>query len=192
MQPTSLTELRRTFIAFRDECIWLQICFNTFNTLFEGGEQIDSLLRESAPQFFADLNIMMAEYWVIVVCRLTDPANTNGNYNLTVPYLLKALERHSLLTSEIQAAADEVRAYRELVNDTRNKVISHADLKAFLRGEVLGEHSAEALVRFVQHLQIFNDLVGEAVGKGPLDYRVTACSGDADDLLPNLTGLQLR
>lgn len=110
-----------------------------------------------------------------------------GDDNLTVKYLVEALTQHGRMTSDICEIARRLDTYRELINDARNKLVSHADRAAFLRNAVLGGHTEEAVEQFVRDLQRFNDLVGEAVGEGPLDYQATSCSGDVHDLLRALT-----
>lgn len=183
IQPVSLSEIKSTFVAFREECIWLQTCFNTFNVLFSDDDEVKALLNNSAPTFFGDLNLMFIEYWIIVACRLTDPASTMGHENLTAKYLLEALKQHSLLTPEIEISAGNIESYRALIKDARNRLACHAGRMAHLANTALGEHSELELLNFVKKLQIFNDLVGEAIGEGPLDYRVTSGPGDAYDLL---------
>lgn len=183
MTLINIDETRRTFVAFREECIWVQTCVNTFQSLYQGGSKVDSLLRKSAAAFFTELNIVLVEYWVLIVCRITDPACTRGNGNLTVKYLLEALTQHGLMTSDIAETAGRLDTYRELINDARNKLVSHADRAAFLQNAVLGEHTEEAVKQFVEDLQRFNDLVGEGIGEGPLDYQATSCPGDVHDLL---------
>jgi hypothetical protein len=183
MAPESLDEIRRTFVAFREECIWVQTCFNTFQALYHGGLHVDALLHRSAATFFKELNIVLVEYWVLIVCRLTDRARTRGDDNLTAKYLVEALTQHNLMTSGIREVAHRLDTYRELIDSARNKLVSHADKAAFLRSVVLGEHTKEAVEQFVRDLQRFNDLVGEVVGEGPLDYQTTSCPGDVHDLL---------
>lgn len=188
MPSSPLDETRQTFIAFREECIWLQTCFNTFQALYSGGQSIESLLQRSAPAFFADLNIVLVEYWVLIVSRLTDPAITLGRENLTAKFLVQALGQLGLLTPEIEATAKGLQNYRSLVNEARNRLVSHADRSAFLQAAALGQHSEAAVGQFVRDLQRFNDLVGEAVGEGPLDYQITSGPGDVYDLLRVLKG----
>lgn len=187
MTTIKLDEVRQAFVAFREESIWVQTCFNTFHSLYHGGPTVDSLLRKSAVAFFNDLNIILIEYWILIVCRLTDPARTNGNTNLTVAYFVAALKQHEISTSSIEETAVQLTAYRNMVIDARNKLVSHADKTAFLKNNILGEHTNEAVEQFIQNLQHFNDLVGEAIGEGPLDYQVTSCPGDVQDLLRTLS-----
>lgn len=188
MSPPSLAEVRQTFIAFRNECIWMQTCFNTFHALYHGGSEVDEVLRNAAPIFFVELNTVLAEYWVLIVCRLTDSARSTGHENLTVNYLVEALAHYNLLTEDIHEVACNLHKYRTGVIDARNKVVSHADRRTFLQSEVLGAHAEEAVDLFVRDMQRFNDLVGEAIQEGPLDYQVTSCSGDVYDLLRGLNG----
>ncbi len=54
MNSPELAALRRDFVAFREEAIWLQTCFNNFDALFSGGPETDALLHKSAGAFFQD------------------------------------------------------------------------------------------------------------------------------------------
>lgn len=183
MKVTSIDDIKRTFLMFRDECTWVQTCFNTFQALYKGGSKVDELLQNTAPVFFEELNKIYVEYWILIVCRITDPSNTKGDDNLTVKYLVEGLTQHGLISSEITQIACSLDSYRMLVNDARNKLVTHADRDSYLQGNVLGGSSEEAIEQFLLNLQQFNNLVGEAVGEGPLDYQATSCSGDVYDLL---------
>lgn len=126
---------------------------------------------------------MIIEYWILGVSRLTDPAKTNRRENLTASLLLEQLDGLDLSTAEIQSAAAGLQAYRAILNDARNRAVSHADKETFLSPALLGEHQESQVAYFLDHLQRFNDLVGEALGEGPLDFRSTSGSGDVYDLL---------
>jgi hypothetical protein len=49
-------ELQETFLPFREQCIWLQICFNMYAELYESGDETSAALFNSTLYFFADLN----------------------------------------------------------------------------------------------------------------------------------------
>ena len=94
-----------------------------------------------------------------------------GRENVTAKLILENLEQLGLLTVEIQTAADGLHRYRAILNEARNRVVSHADKETFLNPVLLGEHAPYEVTEFLGHLQKFNDLAGEALGEGPLDFR---------------------
>lgn len=183
MTADVLARTKDAFNAFRIESVWLRTVFDMSAALYSSGAETDALLRRTAPRFFHDLNSVLVEYWVLIVCRITDPPKTNGRENLTVRNLVECLEDLGLLTESIRKEADGIQAYRDILNNARNRVVSHADKETFLRPELLGEHSEQDLDAFLGHLQSFNDLVGEALGEGPLDFGGTSGPGDAYDLV---------
>lgn len=183
MTQNLLDNTKDSFNAFRVESIWLRSLYDTSIGLYSSGKETDELLKRVAPLFFADLNHILLEYWVLLVCRLTDPAQTMGRENLTAQNLLASLNTLELLTAEIQAEAAELQKYRDLLNNARNRVVSHADKETFLNPALLGEHSEPQVAEFLKHLQLFNDLVGQALGEGPLDFSGTSAPGDVYDLL---------
>lgn len=180
-------ELEKTFLTFREQCIWLQICYNTQIALFDSGEKTTEVLASAAPRFFQDLNLILVEYCLLQVCRLTDPPQSSGNDNLTVKHINVLLKSEGLLTSEISVAADGLARYRSLINDSRNWIITHADKRTLLDGLPIGKHSEADVSAFFENLYRYVDSVGIAIGVGPLDFRTTSGAGDALDLVRKLT-----
>ncbi len=92
------------------------------------------------------------------------------------------------MTQEIAEFSSGLSRYRDLVKDSRNKLISHLDKETVLSGLTIGEHSEEEVTNFFECLQGYVDAVGNAVGVGPLDFRSSARPGDALDLIKALKG----
>ncbi|WP_340115609.1 hypothetical protein [Pelagibius sp. 7325] len=176
-------ELQRTFIAFREECIWLRNCYNTYAALFESGEDTSRLLHQTAAHFFHDLNRILIEYVILQACKITDPAKFRKRDNLTVATLNIALKRRGLLTEEIREHSKGVMRYRDFLADARNRLISHLDMETVLNMGALGEHSKEDVSSFFDSLQEYCDAVGNVVGVGPLDFRCSPGRGDVIDLV---------
>jgi hypothetical protein len=183
MSAVSLAQTKDAFNAFRVESVWLRTIYDTSFALYSSGQEIDTLLQKIAPRFFVDLNQIIIEYWVLVVCRLTDLASTRGRENLTVANMIDSLKRLGISTDAIEREAVELQIYRDVLNHARNRVVSHADKATFLQPELLGEHTEHEVTAFLEHLQIFNDLVGDALNEGPLDFRGISGPGDVHDLL---------
>lgn len=186
------TDLKTTFRSFREQCVWLQTCFNTFEVLYSSGSRVERLLNETALVFFGDLNAILQEYVLLQICKLTDRAESyvptvkHKVPNLTVEHLNALLKVEGLLTPEIEAAASGLAHYRTFVEPSRNKLISHLDKTTVLGSNVFGAHSKKEVSSFFENLQRYCDSVGEAVLEGPLDFRTTSGPGDVRDLLRHL------
>ena len=179
----SANNLRKTFESFRGQCIWLQVCFNTFQDLYESDDETRELLHSTAAHFFCDLNEILREYVILQICKLTDRAETKKHTNLSVEGMNADLRRHARMTDDICGYASELPRYREFVNDSRNKIIGHLDRQTILDGLPIGEHSAEETTSFFENLHRYVDAVGTAVGVGPSDFRLIRGKGDVLDLI---------
>ncbi len=178
--------LQNEFIKLRDQAIWLRQTINTFNYLFDSAPETERILRESACLFFTDLNTMMQEYAVLLVCRLTGPAKSFGKANLSTQRFTNLMRDSGCLTPEIEHLDAALREYGELLKPARNKIIAHADLEVHVDNIALGAHGEEVMVEFFENLQAYFDAVGNAIGVGPLDFRHTPGPGDVIDLVRKL------
>ena len=186
-EPVIRTDkIREVFLAFREQCIWLQCCYNTYCQFFESDDETTNLLETTAHLFFHDLNNILIEYILLQVCKITDPAESFGRANLTVETINADLHEQGLMTDEIDANASGLLRYRELIKEARNRVISHLDRNTVLAGLEIGEHSRQEVERFFECLYGYVDAVGTVLGVGPLDFKVTSGKGDALDLIKAL------
>ncbi len=174
------------FIAFRESCIWLQNCFNTFQSLYASGPETESALRRTASLFFGDLNKILQEYFFLQARKITDPAISFKRENLTVNHINEGLVRCGLMTQEISALSDSIHLYRETTSELSNRVVAHADKYTALNAMLVGEHSNIELESFMSNVRAYTDAVGIKLGVGPLDYRSQAGSGDVLDLIRSL------
>lgn len=140
-------------------------------------------MAATAPHFFLDLNSILIEYCLLQICRLTDPARSCGRENLTVNRINEMLKDEKKLTLEISQASNGIASYRDLIVASRNKIISHADKSAVLKGAALGGHQQEDVSLFFKCLYHYVDEVGNTIGVGPLDFSSTYGSGDVLDLI---------
>lgn len=185
-----MDQLESQFKALRDQAIVLRQTFNTFNHLFESDGETDRVLKESAAWFFHDLNRMMVEYLVLLVCRLTDPSETFGKPNLTIPRMTKLLCKNEDLDqgtkANLKTLDEHIRDYRKRLEPVRNKIVGHADLDTYVSHSLLGAHPKEKMIEFFENLQSYFDVAGVAVGVGPLDFRFSPGPGDVLDLIHTL------
>jgi len=182
-------EIRDLFVAFRDRCIWTHDCFYTYKALYESSPEVGIALHAAASRFFHDLNSILIEYVILQICKITDPAVTSGHKNLTFEHLNDELRLAELMTVEIESHSNELRAYRELIVEARNRLISHNDRDTILSELTVSSHTKQSVEAFFEHLYAYTDAVGIASGEGPLDYRGGG-SGDVFDLIKILLRAQ--
>lgn len=183
MTTTNLQELQKVFRAFREQCIWIQICHSMYSKLYESDEN-KKVLEDAASIFFTDLNTILLEYCYLQICKITDPAaGHKKNSNLTVEYLNEELRKANLITNEIINYSTGLSDYRKLIVDPRNKYISHLDKDSVLGGQVLGAHEERDVSEFFKNLYGYVDAVGNVIELGPLDFRTNAGAGDVLDLI---------
>jgi len=178
----SIQALQHDFLKFRDHCIWLRNCHNTFNTLFADEEKA-ALLQRTAYAFFMDINTILQEYFFLQVRRITDPARTRGRSNLTISYVNDGLAELGILTAEIETLAERLKRYRDITSEIGNRVVAHNDHETAFHEGLVGEHGQAELDDFLEALQAYTDEDGRSLNIGPLDYRVQACAGDVHDLV---------
>lgn len=173
-------ELVNVFRFLLSECIRLRQDYNTFNALFDAGDEVSDLLREVAPLFFDDVHRLFVESHFLKAFRITDTKS------LSVAKMSKMLENEGLMSEEIRAASKKVQRYHGIVERARNKAVGHIDVNVALSGETLGEHTETQINEFFEALQNYTDAVGRQIGEGPLDYRSTPGVGDVHDLIQAL------
>ena len=184
-------ELCKEFVVLRDQAIILRQTFNTFNCLFASSPEVDDTLRKSAVLFFYDLNQILIEYIILLICRITDPPKTHHRANLTIPRMTKLVCEGNDLDLDIQADIKsniedldrQIGDYRRLLNPVRNRIVSHNDREAYVLQQTLGEHTEGEMIQFFDNLQKYFDEVGNAIGIGPLDFQYSAARGDVQDLV---------
>lgn len=176
-------ELQKLFRDFLEQCIWLQCCYNTYRQLYESDESTDRILKESALLFFQDMNIILIDYIFLKICSITDPEESFGHKNLTSNAIDSELQKHDLLTSEIQRLSSGLMHYRCRIVGAKNQLISHLDRDVIRAGIAIGGHSKQEVIDFFKCLHDYTDAVGIALDVGPLDYTATPGPGDAIDLI---------
>ena len=100
------------------------IRINTLDDLFDSGPETQWILKESANLFFTDLNAILREYAILLVCRLTGPAKSFGKANLSTQRFTNLMRDSGCLTPEIEHLDAALREHRELLKPARNKIIA--------------------------------------------------------------------
>ncbi|UCV19169.1 AbiU2 domain-containing protein [Ferribacterium limneticum] len=171
---------------FCEACIWARTVRNHFSALFEFNQRRLDLLEEVSAFFFHDLNIILIEYILLQLCKLTDPESTkvgkNWLDNLTTNYIL-TLQWSPETLNALKIKNDELMVFRSKIVDARRKLIAHSDLRMHLESISLGDFSESDEFAFWAALQAFVDLAHSEAIDGPYPIDATMQGGDALSLI---------
>ena len=180
-----MARIREDFELLRNHCIEIRRNFNTYTTLFN--DENREMLSKVAVTFFAEIAEIMHRDWILQVCKIMDPPITKiqgRNFeNITIQLINKQLEDELLLDSEIKNVTKSILQYGEKIKLARNKRLAHYDREHQVKEITLGQTTEGELFNFLSDIQTFCDLVGIAIGVGPLDFSCSSCPGDVLDLL---------
>lgn len=169
--------------AFCNDCVWAWSVRTHFRDLFECGEARLQLFSEVALLFFQDLNVVLQEYTLLQLCKLTDPASQGADkHNLTTNYLL-TFGWDDRTKQELLEANVTIAAFRSRINRARSKLIAHNDLRARLDFNALGEFSEAEEREFWEALSSFASACHSATFGEPYEIKATMRAGDAHSLV---------
>lgn len=181
----SKTKLQNDFELFREHCVIIRRDYNTYNDLFFSGQ--DALLIKTALTFFNDIAEIMQRDWILQICKLMDPAETNRKgevlENISIELINSQLKSAELMSDEISLISCALKKYGRKIVPARNKRLAHIDRSHQISADILGQTTKEELDSFLMNIQQYCDLVGQEIGLGPLDFSYSGCKGDVLDLL---------
>ena len=158
------------FEAFREECVWCCVVFNTHQSLFEHTEETTQILKDAAHTFFYDFSVISQEYHVVLVGRLTDPAKQSGFTNLSTNFFVEVLRERGSLTDGIVAVNDRLNAYRKRIITSRRKLVAHRDRDHILSKKEPSSWPIEEVFAFHRDLNEFCDLIANEIGVEPSEF----------------------
>ena len=119
---------------------------------------------EYAPYFFNDFGRIITRTLVLHICRLTDPAKSLGQPNLTTNYILEELPWPDPVKGQLAEFNDLLMAFRKLLNPARNKRIAHIDLHSQInRLDAMGRFDQGEDAKFFLNLQSFFDVAHRCI-----------------------------
>jgi len=119
-------ELGSNFFELQRKLVELHMIWQQYRQLFGTDEETIHLLNRMAGLFF---KIVQDELWdsvLLGISRMTDPATTGRNKNLTIRSLIPLIEDVSL-RAEMEILCDEAVLAAEFAREHRNKRIAHQD-----------------------------------------------------------------
>jgi hypothetical protein len=181
-----MSDRRAAIEAFCEECVWARAIRKHFADLFEVNEERRELLSEVAHTFFHDLNLLLIEYILLQICKLTDPASSGKEKtNLTTNYILE-LDWTSETRKILREKNADLMRLREKILEARRKLIAHLDLRARLQTVGLGEFSESEEAEFWEALQAFVNAAHSEAIEGPYEIDATMPDGDVANLIHSL------
>lgn len=177
-----IEKLERVFHAFRDEVGWCVIVFETHQRLFQVSENTE-LLDKVSGSLFRNFSAMSQESFFMVCSRLLDPAASRGNSNLSVQYIVSELEKVEMCTDELKSIAQELQSYKDRIAKSRNKLLSHRDVKTVLYGLESNTWSIEEVRTFIRNLKRFEKIVANLIGAPSINFSGWRVARDIDALM---------
>ena len=149
-----------------------------YHELFDDGTW--SLMEQTAHAFFLDLNNILADYFLIEVAKLTDPATSFGGKrdNFTVANLIETVDWPSDCLQEIKKLNETVLSFRKYIEPARNRLLAHYDKTTVLSGDLLGGFPEGEDQKLLDVLEQICNVLHKAAFGGILGDMVPYHSGD--------------
>lgn len=153
----------------------------TYKELFENAES-QELIKKTAWSFFRDLNAIMRKYLLLEFAKITDPAMTRGDENLTIDNIAESIDWPPDIEQKLKDLNDEAKKFRKYVKPARDKLLAHRDKKTILAEKTLGEFPAGEGERFLTNLEEICNIMHEACFNSIFGQMVVSKGGDVLDL----------
>lgn len=130
--PPSINEV---FSELKEEVIWAHGRWLIYRQLFLHSDKRIDLLNEVAAAFFYMIQNLLQEEVQITLSKLTDPARSGKNENLSLVQLQERIEEvgNRDLSARLRVLLDRLTAECSSCRAWRNKQLAHLDLKAALK-----------------------------------------------------------
>ncbi len=145
--------VKAVFEPLRYEVTWLHAKWLIYQQLFCRDQQRVDLMNRLAPGFFVVVADSLRTESIVGLCRLTDPAKSGSNQNLTLLRLAEAVtsEEPGRFASDVDAEANRLRHAFSPLRTWRNKRLAHTDFPTAVDMQTLPE---------IPQLTIDNGLAG--------------------------------
>jgi AbiU2 len=180
-------ETTRTLVnRFCNYVFDLKLVHYSFCELFED-DSTQSLMERTAHMFFNDLNNILADYFLLEVAKLTDPATSivgkdSTRENFTVANLIETVEWSFDCLRQINELNDTVMSFRKHIKLARHRLLAHYDKETVISGTSLGGFPVGEDKKLLEALEQMCNLFHSAAFGEILGEMVPYHSGDVLDL----------
>lgn len=121
---------RKLFWFLHSEVLYLFYRWKIYRQLFDSGADNLKLLNQSGSNVFALLQSLIMDDVYLTLCRLTDPAKSNGKKNLSLRYFLGTVGStlNDQLRKDLKKKLARVDNLTKSIRDHRRRRIAHLDL----------------------------------------------------------------
>ncbi|MGU3345806.1 AbiU2 domain-containing protein [Pseudomonas monsensis] len=182
--------LGTAFWHLNQQILELHLVWEQYTQLFGEGEETVNLLNRTAGLFF---KVVQDELWdsvLLGVSKLTDPAQTGKNKNLSIRSL-PDLIADSVLRGRVLDLCDEALKKAEHARDHRNKRIAHQDQRYFYNREAhsLGGVSRTLVREMLQAITAVMNEINVFYTDTTMFYDEISSGGDAAWLVHKLKSM---
>lgn len=137
--PTTPSKVPAHFIAvydeLRSEITWLHGRWLTYRELFAESPKRIELLNEAAGTFFYIIQEVLLNEVQVCLSKLTDPAKSGKNNNLSLEQLQSQLHQHGdpTLTTKCRTLLDKIHCQCQVFRIRRDKTLAHLDLPTAMK-----------------------------------------------------------
>jgi len=171
--------------CFCGKVFYIKSLYYIQEELFEKGNS--ELLKQTAPNFFSDLNLLIVNNIILEMAKITDPSvDTKGNNNLSISNIIESIEWSPEVKDKLNNLNIFFIRFRKYINKARNKVIAHNDRNTYLKDISLGAFPLEDGAAFFDKIIEFCGTCHEAVCGNILGDVYLGQSGDVLDLKKTL------
>jgi hypothetical protein len=167
------------------ESVWMD--HDLYLSICEADQRTLDLFCSIAPKYFHDINRILIEHQLLQFTKITDPAKTRNDANLTTNYVLEELDWPDDVRRKLRVVNERLLAFRKHIGRARSKRVAHVDLAAQVeQTQILGEFPEDADKEFLRDLQEFINIAYGHLHNGeprPIDV---AMATDTDRLVKAL------
>jgi len=165
-------------------CEWAYECWITHKRLFDDNPNKDVTIGKFK-DFTYRLSIITQEYMLLQICKLHDPAEQSGKYNLTINYIVEhggwGTENNRI--KKLKTQLDDLRNH---LLPARNKILSHNDLETIVNGTILGKFPQGMDEKYFAALQELADAVSDKWLGRPVYPFNNLAGADVEEFLAGL------
>jgi len=170
---------------FCDQCYAIRALYKEYFYLYESDnkERLD-LLDKTARDFFYELRCILIDRILLNICKITDPASSGNNSNLTIKYILKEIEQEAKKNLGLDELSKEIHTFREYIVGARHKIIVHSDFETITSNKILGSFSKTDDDKFWKNLQEFVNKISMHYFNRPFIFdEIVDCRSNARNLI---------
>jgi len=153
---TTMSDPKTIIYGFCTICERIWMDHDLYRSLCETAQCNFKLCSSIAPMFFEELNRILIDNLFLQFSKITDPASTGKNSNLTTNFVVEKIDWPDDIGQKLREVNGRLMAFRRYVEPARSKLLAHVDVSAqFKRLEDLGKFPKGADSQFLQDLQTF-------------------------------------